>query len=73
MLETSDDLRPVVSAYLSNRAWDPDGGLSPEVVTETLQFFVRTGSLAAERAPSTLVDRTFLERALTTLALAERR
>jgi ABC-type nitrate/sulfonate/bicarbonate transport system substrate-binding protein len=67
VFETTNDLRPVAQAYVASGAWDPDGGLSADVVDETQRFFVRTGSLPAGRTPRPLVDRSFLDRVLSDL------
>jgi ABC-type nitrate/sulfonate/bicarbonate transport system substrate-binding protein len=66
-LGTDQDLLPVARAYVDARTWDGTGGLTPEGVSTTIQFFARAGWLASSVTPSAFVDRSFLDRALASL------
>jgi ABC-type nitrate/sulfonate/bicarbonate transport system substrate-binding protein len=73
VFETTNDLLPVVTAYVANGAWDPRGGLSAKGAAETQRFFVRTGNLPEGNPPGALVDRSFLDRVLEELGRVEPR
>jgi ABC-type nitrate/sulfonate/bicarbonate transport system substrate-binding protein len=72
VFETTRDMLPVATAYVSAGAWDPRGGLSQDVVEETQKFFVGIGSLPEGRPSGALVDRSYLDRVLTELERGER-
>jgi ABC-type nitrate/sulfonate/bicarbonate transport system substrate-binding protein len=73
VFETTNDLLPVVKAYVAAGAWDTRGGLTDAAVEETRRFFIRTGSLPGEPPPGALVDRSYLDRVLDELARADGR
>jgi hypothetical protein len=72
VFETTRDMLPVATAYVSAGAWDPRGGLSQDVVEETQKFFVGTGSLPEGHPSGALVDRSYLDRVLSELERGER-
>lgn len=57
-------LAEVVEAHLRANAWDPNGRLTLAVVSDTVAFFVRTGSLLPGATPERVADLRHLQRTL---------
>jgi NitT/TauT family transport system substrate-binding protein len=61
-LGDSDDVTALADAFVRAEAWDPTGGLTPEIVNATVRFLVDTGSVTGPLDPARVVDRSYLDR-----------
>ena len=64
LLESDTDLLPAATQFVRADTWDVNGGMTPESVRDTRQFYVRAGSLPPDADPTAFVDRSFLDRVL---------
>ncbi len=58
------DYLPTATAFVQANSWDLNGGLTPHVMTRTVQFLARAGAVPADTDPDSMIDRSFLDRAL---------
>jgi ABC-type nitrate/sulfonate/bicarbonate transport system substrate-binding protein len=62
------DWSRVAKEFIAAKTWPVDGGMQPGVMRDTIAFHVRAGSLPAGIGPSSLIDRSFLDRTIDRLS-----